>query len=95
MAKLFTSQCINPPPWSGEGIIGMHFVRPSVCPSVRPSVTLRVSAITYVCIHGLPSNLVQTFIETMCNDHDPNTYLKDQGHTRLLKVRVHMLVAAL
>ena len=22
----------NPPPQSGEGIIGMHFVRPSVCP---------------------------------------------------------------
>ena len=32
----------------------MHFVRPSVC----PSITFRV-AITYVCINGLPSNLVQ------------------------------------
>jgi len=45
----------NPPPQSWEGIIGMHFVRPSVC----PSVTFCVRAITYVCIDRLPSNLVQ------------------------------------
>ena len=46
---------INPPPQSGEGIIGKHFVRPSVC----PSVTFHVRSITYVGIDGLPSNLVQ------------------------------------
>ena len=34
---------------------GMHFGRPSVC----PSVTFRVHAITYICIDGLPSYLVQ------------------------------------
>ena len=33
----------------------MHFV----CPSVCLSVTFRVRAITYVCIDGLPPNLVQ------------------------------------
>jgi len=27
---------INPLPWSGEGIIGMHFVHPSVYMSVHP-----------------------------------------------------------
>ena len=26
---------INPPPWSGEGIIEMHFLRQSVRPSFR------------------------------------------------------------
>ena len=46
---------INPPPRSGEGIIGMHFARLSV----RPSVTVRVRPIAYVCIDGLPSYLVQ------------------------------------
>ena len=46
---------INPPPQSGEGYIGMHFVSPSIC----PSVAFRVRSITYVCIDGLPSNLVQ------------------------------------
>ena len=52
-----TYQCLffNPPPRSGEGIIGIHFYRASVC----PSVSFRVSFITYVCIDGLPSNLVQ------------------------------------
>ena len=49
--KLF-KDLINPPPRSGEGIIGMHFVR-------RPSVTFRVHSITYIRIGGLPSNLVQ------------------------------------
>ena len=38
--------------------MGMHFVRPSVC----LSVTFRVCAITYVCIDGLPSNLVQMLL---------------------------------
>ena len=33
----------------------MHFVRQSV----RPSVPFRVRSITYVCIDGLPPNLVQ------------------------------------
>ena len=46
---------INPPPRGGEGIIGMHFVRPSVC----PFVTFCVRAVTYICIDGLASNLVQ------------------------------------
>jgi len=40
----------------------MHFVRQSVCLSVRPSVSqsvsFRVRSITYVRIDGLPSNLV-------------------------------------
>ena len=49
------SLIFNPPPQSGEGILGMHFVSLSV----RPSVTFRVCSITYVCIDGLPSNLVQ------------------------------------
>jgi len=31
----------------------------SVRQSVGPSVTVRVHAVTYVCIDGLPSNLVQ------------------------------------
>jgi len=34
---------------------GMHFGRPSVC----PSVTFRVHAITYICIDGLPSYMVE------------------------------------
>jgi len=29
-------------------------------------------------------------IETMCSDLDTGPYLKGQGHTRHLKVRVHM-----
>ena len=36
---------------SGEGIIGMHFV--------RPSVTFRFRPVTYVRIDGLRSKLVQ------------------------------------
>ena len=32
-------------------------------------------------------------IETMCSDLDPDPYLKGQGHTTYLKVRVHMLVS--
>jgi len=35
------------------------------------------------------------FIETMYSDLDPSPYLKSQGHTGQLKVRVHMLVSAL
>jgi len=50
---------INSPAQSGEGIIGMHFVSLSVCMSVCLSVTFRVHAIIYVCIDGLPSNMVQ------------------------------------
>ena len=34
-------------------------------------------------------------IEAMCSDLDPYPYLKGQGHTIHLKVRVHMLVSAL
>jgi len=34
-------------------------VRPTIRQSVRPSVTFSVHAVTYVCIDGLPSNLVQ------------------------------------
>ena len=45
----------NPPPPSGEGIIGMHFVRPSVC----PSVTFCVQAITS---HTRFSGIVMLFI---------------------------------
>ena len=73
----------NRPPQSGEGIIGMHFV--------HPSVTFRVRSITYVCIDGLPSNLVQMLssFETMCSDLDSDPYLKVQGHTRHLKIRLH------
>jgi len=41
----------------------MHFVLLSVCPSFHPSVcllvTFRVRAVTYICIDGLPFNLVQ------------------------------------
>ena len=37
----------------------MHCVCPLVSLSVCLSVTFRVRAITYVCIDGLPSNLVQ------------------------------------
>ena len=53
--SLFKYLVVNLPPWSEEGIIGMHFV----CRSVHPSVTFRVRAITYICINGLPSYLVQ------------------------------------
>jgi len=42
------------------------------------STHARVRAVTYVCIDGLPSNLV--LIETMCSDIDPDPYLKGQGH---------------
>jgi len=70
----------------------MHFVRQSVC----PSVTFRVRSITYVRIDGLPSNFVQIYLtETMYNDLDSDPYLKGQGHTIHLKVRVDMLVSAL
>jgi len=31
----------------------------------------------------------------MCIDLDPDLYLKVQGHTRHLKIRVHMLVSPL
>ena len=31
----------------------------------------------------------------MCSDIDSDKYLKGQGHTAHLKVRVHMLVSAL
>jgi len=34
-------------------------------------------------------------IETMRSGLDPVPYLKGQGYTRYLKVRVHMLVSAL
>ena len=34
-------------------------VRQSVCLSVCPSITFHVRAITYLCIDGLSSNLVQ------------------------------------
>ena len=47
--------CVNSSPWSGEEIIGMHFVRMSVC----MSVIFRVQAITNLCIDRLPYNLVQ------------------------------------
>ena len=43
--------------WGGDY---RNALRPSVC----PSVTFCVHSITYVCIDGLPSNLVQTM--TMC-----------------------------
>ena len=45
--------------------------------------------VTYLCIDGLPFNLVQhvVFIETMCSDLDLCQYLKDQGHIRHLKVQ--------
>ena len=67
---------VNAPSRSGEGIIGMHSVSLSVC----PSVTFRVRAITYVCIDGLPSNFGTNvvLIETMCSDLDPDPYLKGQ-----------------
>jgi len=47
---LISSFMFSPP-----RIIGMRFVRQSVC----LSVTFRVRSITYLCIDGLPSNLVQ------------------------------------
>ena len=78
-----------------------NVLRLSVCVSVRPSiclsVTICVRAITYLCIDGLPYNLVCIIIliETMCSDLDPVPYLKGQGHTGQLKFRVHMLVSAL
>ena len=64
----------------------MHFVRQLVCPSVRPSVTFRVRAITYVCIGGLPSGTNVVLIETMCSDLDPDPYIKGQCHTRHCKM---------
>jgi len=43
--------------------------------------------------HLTGTNVV--IIETMCSDLNSDPYLKGQGHTRHLKVRVHMLVSAL
>ena len=80
---------INPPPRNGEGIIGMHFV----CPSVCPSVTFRVRAITYICIDGLPSHLVQ-MLSSLRRCALILTWIlisKVKVHMRHLKVRVHML----
>ena len=77
----------NPPPQTGEGIIGMYFV--------RPSVTFRVGSITYVRIDGLPSNLVQMLSSLRHCAVDLDPYLKGQGHTRHLTTRVNMLVSAL
>ena len=75
--------------WGGDY---RNALRPSVC----PSVTFRVRSITYVRIDGLPSNFVQIYLtETMYNDLDSDPYLKGQGHTIHLKVRVDMLVSAL
>jgi len=45
----------------------MHFVGQSVRPPVRPSVyTIRVRAITYLCICGLPYNLVCMSLLRQC-----------------------------
>jgi len=50
--------------------------RNALCQSVRPFVTFRVRAITYVCIDGLPSNLVQK-LSTLrrCADHNFTMHL--------------------
>jgi len=47
----------------------------------------------YALMDNLSTNVV--LIETMCSDLDLDPYLNGQGHTRHLKVRVHMLVSAL
>ena len=78
---------------AGDRIVKLHFVSLSVRQSVRHSVTFRIRAITYVCIDGLPSYLIQMLSSLRWCAVDP--YLKGQGHTRHLKVRVHMLVSAL
>ena len=57
------SLIFNPPPQSGEGILGMHFVSLSV----RPSVTFRVRSITYVCIDGLPGLVESMTLFVPCN----------------------------
>ena len=75
--------------WIPRHGVYRNVLRPSVC----LSVTFRVRAITYVRFDGLPSNLVQmlsSFIEAMCSDLDQDPYIKGQGHTPHLKVRVHM-----
>ena len=51
-APLYILKYFNPLPRIGEFIIGIHL---SVC----LSLTFHIRAITYVCIDGLPSNLVQ------------------------------------
>ena len=76
----------------------MHFVRQSVRSSVRPSVCNNSCPQYNLRKHQsntirLGTNVV--LIEMKCSDFDPDQYLKGQGHTRNLKVRVHMLVSAL
>jgi len=63
----------------------------SVCPSICLYVTLHAQAylLTHWCITiKLGTHVV--LIEPMCSDLDLGSYIKGQGHTRHLKVRVHM-----
>ena len=69
----------DPPLRSGEGIIGIHFVRLSVC----PSVTFCVCSMTYVRINGLLSNLVQ-----MLSSFRRCTVTLTRIHTSKVKVTI-------
>ena len=91
--------------FSGEVMIGMHFVCLSVClssrPSIHPSVRLSVRLSgcnilcpdeTYLCIDGLPNYLVHML--SSLKRCAMNLNLKYQGHTRQSKVRGHTFLSA-
>ena len=90
--RIYFSQIINPPPRSGEGIIGMAFVRlsvrPSVCLSVCPSgisCPLCISYTPWRISFIFCSNVHQ--VETTCRAHAAVVPSQGQGHTWRSKAR--------
>ena len=86
-------QLVNPPPRG----IWMHSVCLSVCLSVRLSVC-NISCLGYnLLMHWCITIYLGTngVLIDVRSDLDRGPYLKGQGHTTYLKVRVHMLMSAL